>query len=130
MTSDQNNNMINKIGLWISNLMDRVRVGDSLKKQGFQIENIPDLSACHKFLEADSNNIVVIDLMASSVKLEMFHEQFNDFPEVTKRIVGYFPHVQIQLKKDAQQCGIKHVFPRSMFFADSARLIRRVVDGG
>lgn len=115
------------IGLWIDNLMDRVRVGDHLKKNGFQTENIPNLQACLKFLQT-GQGIVVIDLQNTSVDLGKMQEQFGAQPELLKRIVCFFPHVQIHLKNGAQELGIEHVFPRSVFFKDILVLIRKVAE--
>jgi hypothetical protein len=113
------------IGLWIDNLMDKVRVGDHLQKNGFQVESVPDQATCHKFLQTKSG-IAIIDLQSPSLDLDEMRDQFADQPELLKRIVCFFPHVQIHLKRGAQKLGIKHVYPRSVFFKDPIVLIQKV----
>lgn len=117
---------MSKIGFWIDNLMDRVKVGDHLKKNGFEIENIPDLEGCLQFLQTGSS-IAIVDLQNASLDFETMQQRFAVLPELSTRIVAYFPHVQIHLKKGAEQCGVAHIYPRSVFFGDPIALIQKVV---
>jgi hypothetical protein len=108
--------------------MDRVRVGDHLKKNGLQIKSMPDLETCHRFLQTKLG-IVVIDLQNASLDFEKMRHQFAARPELTEHILAYFPHMQIHLKKEAVQCGIRHVYPRSVFFSDPLAVIQKVIEG-
>ena len=105
--------------------MDRVRVEDQLKKNGFQIEQIGGLETCLRFLQTNSG-MVIIDLQNTSLAVDKMQHQMATRRELAKRILSYFPHVQIHLKKGVEQCGIKHVYPRSVFFNDVAALIQKV----
>ena len=116
---------MSSIGLWIDNLMDRVRVGDQLKENGFQMEQVDSLQSCINFLRT-SPGIIIVDLQNASLDLESMQNQLASHPELTKRILSYFPHVQIRLKRAAEECGIEHVYPRSVFFSDSSGLIQRI----
>ena len=117
---------MSEIALWIDNLMDRVRVSDHLQKNGFQIDSIPDSEICYEFLQAKSG-IVVIDLQNASLDFKKMRRQFAAQRKLTDQIVSYFPHVQIHLKKEAEQCGIRHIYPRSAFFGDILTIIQRVI---
>jgi hypothetical protein len=116
-----------KLGLWIENLMDRVRVGDALKQQGFDCSTISDVTACFEFLQSNPDVLVILDLQNSSINFESLQKQFEGNKKLLKRVICYFPHVQIQLKKNAENCGIENVYPRSMFFADTISLIQKVI---
>lgn len=109
--------------------MDRVRVSDRLKNNGLHVEIIPDLETCHHFLKSKSG-VVVIDLQNDSLDFKKMQDQFSAAGELTRQIVAYFPHVQIHLKKGAEQCGIKHIYPRSLFFNDMTALIQEVLGSG
>jgi hypothetical protein len=120
--------IMSSIGLWIDNLMDRVRVGDQLNKNGIQIVYINSLESCTAFLQTNQG-MVIIDLQSNSLDLENMQKQLASQPELIKRMLVYFPHVQIHLKKAAEECGIEHVYPRSVFFSDSWGLIQRIRQG-
>jgi hypothetical protein len=130
MGSKRKQNEIIKVGLWIDNLMDRVRVGDNLKQQRFDCQNISDVKQCFSFLQSNTNGLVIIDLLNSSFDFNNIQKQFEGAQEFLKRVICYFPHVQIQLKKNAESCGIEYVYPRSMFFADNETLIRGIIVEG
>ena len=121
-------NIAVKIGLWIDNLMDRVRVGDSLKQQGFECQNISDENVSFEFLRSNPQNVVILDLQNSSYNVKNILKQFEGNQKFLKRIICYFPHVQIQLKKNAEGCGIEHVYPRSIFFGDTISLIQKLTE--
>lgn len=119
---------MSRIGLWIDNLMDRVRVGDQLKKDGFQTEHINSVESCINFLQTGPG-IVIVDLQNTSLDFETMQNQLAGQTGLSKRILSYFPHVQIHLKRAADECGIEHVYPRSVFFSDSLGLIQRMKQG-
>lgn len=127
MDSNQKQSEPIKIGLRIDNLMDRVRVGDNLKQKGFDCQNISGTKACFEFLLSNPQSLVILDLQNSSLKFDMIQTQFVEHDDLLKRIVCYFPHIQMQLKKDAQGCGIEHIYPRSVFFADGSALMQQII---
>lgn len=130
MDSNQKHDEIMKVGLWIDNLMDRVRVGDNLTQQRFECQNISDTQTCFSFLQSNTNGLVILDLQNSSLNIDNIQKQFEGNQQLLKRVICYFPHLQIQLKKNAENCGIEHVYPRSIFFADSATLIQQIMMEG
>lgn len=111
------------IGIWIENLMDRVRVGESLKKADYKYENLPNPEACLQFVN-DSQSLIIVDLQNKGI--EEFAKGLPNDVSYFKRVICYFPHQQIDLKRNAQKCGIEHIFPRSMFFRDTSGLLQRV----
>ena len=119
---------MSSIALWIDDLMDRVRVEDHLRKNGLPIEHINSLEPCINFLQTNPG-IVIIDLQNASLDFAKMQNQLVSQPGLTKRILSYFPHLQIHLKKAAEDCGIEHVYPRSVFFSDSLGLIQRIKQG-
>jgi hypothetical protein len=125
MKSSQNKTA--KIGLWIDNLMDRSRVGSNLTQQGSECLNISDVKSGLEFLKSNTQSLVILDLQSSSYNFENIKKEFEGNQNLLKRIICYFPHVQIQLKKNAQDCGIEHVYPRSVFFADPISLIKKLI---
>jgi len=116
MSSNQKNDTNVDIGLWIDNLMDRVRIEEHLKRKGFSCEKIAEVHAAF------------IDLQNGSLDFEKMRQLFGTRPELMKRIGSYFPHVQIHLKQKMQQLGVTQLFPRSMFFADSAAIVQKIVE--
>ena len=130
MASSQKQNEIIKVGLWIDNLMDRVRIGDNLKQRRFDCQNISDVRECFSFLQSNTDSLVIIDLQNRSFNFDNIQKQFEGNLEFLRRVICYFPHVQIPLKKNAESCGIEHVYPRSLFFADSETLIRGIIVEG
>jgi hypothetical protein len=116
-----------RIGLWIDNLMDRTRVGGNLKQQRFECQNISDGNACFEFLKLNPQSLVILDLQNSSYNFDDLQKQFEGHKKLLKRVICFFPHVQIQLKKNAQDCGIEHVYPRSVFFEDTISLIKKLI---
>lgn len=127
MNLDQKQSKNIKIGLWIDNLMDRTRVSGNLTQQGFAHQNISDEKACLEFLKSNSQSLVILDLQNSSYNFNDLQKQFEDHQKFLKRVICFFPHVQIQLKKNAQGCGVEHVYPRSMFFLDTISIIKKLI---
>jgi len=128
MSSNQKNDTNVDIGLWIDNLMDRVRIEEHLKRKGFSCEKIAEVHAAFQFLQSNSDTILIIDLQNGSLDFEKMRQLFGTRPELMKRIGSYFPHVQIHLKQKMQQLGVTQLFPRSMFFADSAAIVQKIVE--
>lgn len=121
MTSKKKNDP--GIGIWIENLMDRVRVGESLKKANLEHRNLSDIDACLQFLN-DPETLLIVDLQNRGI--EDFGKRLPDDAVSARRIIGYFPHLQIRLKKTAEKFGIQHVVPRSVLFGDTVGLLQEI----
>lgn len=128
MSSNKNSEVDFMIGLWIDNLMDRVRIEEHLKRKGFACEKIAEIVAALQFLQANPNAVLIIDLQNGSLDFAKMRQLFSGHPELVKRIGCYFPHVQIDLKKKMEGLGVERVFPRSIFFADSAAIVQKLIE--
>lgn len=127
MSSNQKNETDVVIGLWIDNLMDRVRIEEHLKREGFVCEKITGTVAAFQFLQDNLHAVLIIDLQNGSLDFEKIRQLFSNYPQLIKRIGCYFPHVQIHLKKKMQELGVDKVFPRSTFFTDGAAIVQKIV---
>ena len=112
------------IGLWIDNLMDRVRLEEHFKAKGYSCESISDTSPAFEFLQENTDATLIIDLQNASLDFTKMRQQLNAQTELLNRITCYFPHVRVELKKEMQQIGVEHIFPRSVFFEEPTSKLR------
>jgi hypothetical protein len=64
--------------------------------------------------------IVVIDLATAADSLGTFKDAAE---AVEATVVGYYPHVEVDLREAAREAGIERVYPRSRFLRELPRIL-------
>lgn len=80
-------------------------------------------------LEALPNNspvsLVIVDLQAQAAQLSDLMKSLRENAQTHDApVIGFFSHVQMQLKRDAEAAGLTRVLPRSAFTAKLAEILQ------
>ncbi|RMG66855.1 MAG: response regulator [Calditrichaeota bacterium] len=110
---------MSEIGLFIGNLMDRTRIRDHLKQQGYQVTALSTMEELVEFLQSHPQGLIIADLVDLEKKVELNHPAVKT---AGQRILGFFPHVRTDVLDKMKKAGIDHCYPRSKFFADFDQL--------
>ena len=80
-------------------------------------------AAGHEVLRGDAQgvDVVVVDLTADEVDIEALGGRTD------ARTLGFYPHVQVEVKARAEAAGFDMVVPRSRMNREGAALVDRVV---
>lgn len=97
----------------VSDLFFVVKIGDAAKRQGLKAVFVSDLARALEKAK-DSPAMVLVDLNNDRAEPLEFVKQLKS-AEQTKNIpaVGYLSHVQVDLKKKAEEAGYDRVLARS-----------------
>ncbi|MEE9253059.1 MAG: response regulator [Thermodesulfobacteriota bacterium] len=117
-----------KVIAFIDDLMFRSKVNAAAKALSLDVEYIRDSAGIEESLEASRPCLMVLDLHIKSldplqtIKLLKSKPGLSDVP-----LLGYFSHVQDDLKKMAEEAGCDTVLPRSKFSADLTNILGKYV---
>jgi len=103
------------IGIYTENMLDQIRLTETLGKK-YRIEILGGLKAIFDFWKKDTSRYIIIDIDSQNFDFNFLKEFCTQNPEISKKLIGYYQHVQIKKKIFAEVCGIKQLFQRSNFF--------------
>ena len=75
---------------------------------------------------ASNPSLIIVDLHASNINpidLSKRLKADNQLREIS--LLGFFSHVQTELRKQAEEAGFDRLMPRSAFVANLAEILRR-----
>jgi len=92
------------------------KIREAAKSTGLNVEILKKISGLIEGLRNDPPTLIIVDLNFKKVEpMELIKnikssDKLNSIP-----VIGYFSHVQTDLKKEAFQAGYDIVMPRSRF---------------
>ena len=108
----------------LTDLFFLVHITGPAKQLGMQVANVKDKASALAKLQADAA-VLVIDLTCTAVEpLDLIREAKAAAPAVS--IIGFLPHVQIELRERALAAGCDTVLPRSAFAQKLPELLAAV----
>jgi hypothetical protein len=116
-----------EIGILIENLMSRLRMVESLNRISFNSKTLNSAEDTILFFENSDNPLLIFDLENSTVNLDGLKKIITKNPLDMERIIGFYPHVRIDLKEQAFSAGIKTCYPRSKFFKNQAEIVNQII---
>jgi CheY-like chemotaxis protein len=115
----------NKIIAVVTDLMFTVKIQEAAKRAGIEVVFVKDAAGALR--QATQNPaVMIIDLNATGVSSLDLIDTLKQNPETTEiKLLGYVSHVDVDLKKAAQQKGCDTVVPRSAFSQNLPTLLKR-----
>jgi CheY-like chemotaxis protein len=104
------------IALLVQDMFFAAKIRSAAEIAGRRIESIKSLDQLEAGQAADSIAMVIIDLNSQGLNpLEMI-KLIKDRPELRDvPVIGFVSHVQVDLKRAAEEAGCDYVIPRSLF---------------
>jgi hypothetical protein len=98
------------------------KIEETLKAAGHEVEvcaNVPDA------LEpAGSSDLVIVDLHTEGLDPARLSAQLGG-----KRLLGFYSHIDVDTRAQAERAGFHMVVPRSRMARDMPQLVARLVKG-
>ena len=104
-----------KIVAVLDDLFFMVKIMDAAKRAGMEVVFVKEDAKVFE-LAKDQPVLIIIDLNIKTLDSAKLIHQLKQEPE-TKHIplLGFVSHVQVELKRQAQEAGADQVLPRSTF---------------
>jgi CheY-like chemotaxis protein len=121
-------NPTNKVVAVLNDLMFTVKIQEAAKRVGLEVVFVK--SRENALAQAKLNPaVVIIDLNGTSVDaLELISTLKTDAETSFLYLIGYVSHVQLDLKKAAQDKGCDSVIARSAFSQNLLAIFKRYAD--
>ena len=92
------------------------KIKEAAKSTGVKADFIKNVDGFIEDLKADPPTLIIFDLNSKKLKPLELIKDLHSNPELNKvSTLGYFSHVQKDLKKEAMEAGFDTVMPRSRF---------------
>lgn len=116
-----------KIVALVTDLMFGVRIQGAAKAAGVSVLLVNSLSDLLR--EAKSGTgLVILDLNERAANaLDAISQLKSDAATKDVKLLGYVPHVQVQLKREAEERGCDRVVVRSVFSEKLPQLLRELL---
>jgi CheY-like chemotaxis protein len=112
----------------VDDLLVSSRIMEAAKYVGASVETIDGGDDAVTTLGSRRPALLVIDLATPGTDLRAIAAtaRLHGIP-----VVGFYPHVDVELRKAAQRAGIEHVYARSRFLRETAVILgERLEDVG
>ena len=118
--------MPKKIVAVLDDLFFTVKIMDAAKRAGLEIVFVKDEAKVME-LAQELPPMIIIDLNAKAVNSVALIRILKEQPETRNiQLLGFVSHVQVELKKEAQEAGADMVLPRSRFSTDLPAILAAV----
>lgn len=108
--------MTRNIILYVPDMILRSRIKHSLTSKGWPYRSADNFAEVLEALNGDAQASAILDLDFAERDLPEIKTALQQNPELSKRMVGFFSHVNVTLKRNMQEAGFQNIFPRSQFF--------------
>ena len=115
-----------RIALVVDDMFFAAKIRGAADAAGRKTQRITSLSQLQQDLPSNPPSMVFVDLHANHVDpfgaIERLksHAELRDVP-----VIGFFSHVQLDLKRRAEEAGCDYVIPRSLF----SQIVGKLVEG-
>lgn len=107
----------------VSDLLIESRIDAAAQLQGVTVKTATPAEA-GEMIRTAKPSLVVADLALAGLNLDALTSAAvrEGVP-----IIGFHPHVNVELRRAAQRAGVEHVYPRSRFLRDVRKLIAELL---
>jgi hypothetical protein len=102
---------------WIPDLLFGSNVVGALEAAGDEVRLTPEPPGPAELADAD---VLIVDLTADA------SERLEDLPEQRPPTLGFYAHVEQDVRELAERAGLELVVPRSRFAREGAALVQRL----
>jgi hypothetical protein len=103
----------------VSDLLIESRIEGAAQLQGLTVKTATP-EEVGEMIRAVKPSLVIADLALPALDLGALTSAAG---EEGVTIIGFHPHVEVELRRAAQRAGVEHVYPRSRFLRDMRKLI-------
>jgi hypothetical protein len=104
----------------VDDLMVGVRIEEAAKAIGSQAEVVSTIDEAKRRLQSQVVEGLVVDLAIPGLDLKDLASNTSD---AALWLVGFYPHVEVERRRAAEEVGIEYVYPRSRFLRDLPKLL-------
>ena len=105
--------------------MVAVRIEGAAKTVGAATETVESAEQAEERLAAAAVDVIAVDLALPGLNLKALAATARERGAV---IVGFYPHVDAELRRSAKAAGIEKLYARSKFLRETATILREVVE--
>jgi DNA-binding response OmpR family regulator len=103
----------------VSDLLIESRIEAAAQLQGLTVKAATPADA-GEMIRSVKPSLVIADLALPALDLDALTSVAD---EEKVPVIGFHPHVDVELRRAAQRAGLEHVYPRSRFLRDIRKLI-------
>ncbi len=106
--------------------MVSVRIEETAKALGAQVETAGSTDEATERLRLRGIDTVVVDLALADLDIG---EIASAAREARASVIGFYPHVDAALRREALRAGIEHVYARSRFMRELPAILEERLKG-
>jgi len=106
---------------FVPDLMVSVRIEEAAKTLGARVETAGSMDEAIERLRSRGVDGVVVDLAMAGLDIG---EIARAAREAGANVIGFYPHVDVALRRAALRAGIEHVYARSRFLSELPLILR------
>ena len=109
----------------VDDLIVGVRIEEAAKAIGTRAEAVSSYEEAGRRLRAAVVEGLVVDLAMPELDLDGLVREAR---EARAWLIGFYPHVNVELRRTAERAGFQRVYPRSRFLRDLPKLLLKRLD--
>jgi CheY-like chemotaxis protein len=114
-----------KVVAVLDDLLFMVKIQEAARQAGFEAVFVKDTETLYGHAR-QRPSLIILDLVTRAVPVLAVAARLKSDPEFAGvAVIGYLPHVQIDLKKQAQETGLDMVLARSVFSTSLPQILAR-----
>jgi CheY-like chemotaxis protein len=110
----------------VPDLIVSVRIEEAAKTLGTRVETTDSMDEAFGRLRSAGMDVVVVDLAMAGLDIDGVATAAR---EAGASVIGFYPHVEVALRRAALDAGIEDVYARSRFLRDLPGILRERLDG-
>jgi CheY-like chemotaxis protein len=112
--------MVKRILAIVPDLLIETRIEAAARAVDATVETVTAQEATER-MGSSSPALVIVDLGAPGLDLEAIASAARQWKV---RLAGFYPHVDVALRRAAKGAGVDHVYPRSRFLRELPAILR------
>lgn len=109
----------------VSDLLIETRIEGAAKGLNAAVETASAQEA-PELIASMGPELVIVDLATPGLEIEALAAAAR---QARVPVAGFYPHVDVALRRAAKGAGIEHVYPRSRFLRELPRILRARLEG-
>lgn len=103
------------------------KIKAAAKSAGVKLDFVKNPNKFIEEVKADLPALIIFDLNSKRLRPLELIEELNSYQELKKTMtIGYLPHVEQELKKEASNLGFDVVMPRSRFVRELPSILKEL----